>query len=77
MEPYLKYARLIDNISEWAGRLVSYLVYPLIGGVMYEVMVRYIFNAPTQWAYDVTYMLYGTIFMLGRLIPFCTRACPH
>jgi TRAP-type mannitol/chloroaromatic compound transport system permease small subunit len=33
--------------------------------VTYEVVSRYAFDAPTIWAYDVSYMLYGTIFMLG------------
>ncbi len=33
--------------------------------VAYEVIARYVFNAPTIWSFDVTYMLYGTIFMLG------------
>ena len=33
--------------------------------VTYEVIARYLFNAPTIWAFDVTYMLYGTLFMLG------------
>jgi TRAP-type mannitol/chloroaromatic compound transport system permease small subunit len=29
------------------------------------VTARYLFNAPTEWAYDMTFMLYGTFFMLG------------
>jgi TRAP-type mannitol/chloroaromatic compound transport system permease small subunit len=33
--------------------------------VAYEVIARYFFHAPTIWSFDVTYMLYGTIFMLG------------
>lgn len=61
----LKWAEKIDRLSGWSGRIVSYLVYPLVGGVAYEVIARYAFNAPTEWAFDVTYMLYGTIFMLG------------
>ena len=65
MESYLKWVEKIDQLSDWSGRIVSYLVYPLVGGVAYEVIARYFFNAPTEWAYDVTYMLYGAIFMLG------------
>jgi TRAP-type mannitol/chloroaromatic compound transport system permease small subunit len=38
---------------------------PLILGVTYEVVARYLLNAPTVWAYDLAYMLYGSIFMLG------------
>ena len=65
MESYFKYVRTIDKISDWSGRIVSYLVYPLVGGVAYEVIARYVFRAPTEWAYDMTYMFYGSIFMLG------------
>lgn len=36
-----------------------------MGGVAYEVFARYLFTAPTVWAYDVTCMIYGTLFMLG------------
>lgn len=65
MESYFKVVRAIDKMSHWSGRIVSYLVYPMVGGLSYEVFARYLFHAPTDWAYDVTYMLYGTIFMLG------------
>jgi TRAP-type mannitol/chloroaromatic compound transport system permease small subunit len=47
------------------GKIFSYLCIPLVGGLIYEVIARYGFNAPTKWAYDLSYMLYGTIFMLG------------
>lgn len=65
MESYFKIVRVIDKMSDWSGRIVSYLVYPMVGALFYEVFARYLFHAPTEWAYDVTYMLYGTIFMLG------------
>jgi len=65
LESYLKWAEKIDRLSDWSGKVISYLVYPLVGGVAYEVVARYFFRAPTEWAFDVTYMLYGSIFMLG------------
>lgn len=37
----------------------------MVGALVYEVVVRYFFEAPTMWAYDMTFMLYGTHFMLG------------
>ena len=37
----------------------------MVAGLTYEVVARYLFNAPTVWAYDMTFMLYGTFFMLG------------
>jgi TRAP-type mannitol/chloroaromatic compound transport system permease small subunit len=61
----LKTVRLIDSFTEWSGKLVAWLILPLAGGVTYEVVARYVFNAPTIWAYDLSYMLYGSLFMLG------------
>jgi TRAP-type mannitol/chloroaromatic compound transport system permease small subunit len=57
--------RAIDTMSEYTGRLFAWLVVPLMLGTTYEVIVRYAFNAPTIWAYDLSYMLYGSHFMLG------------
>jgi TRAP-type mannitol/chloroaromatic compound transport system permease small subunit len=34
-------------------------------GVSYEVFVRYVLKSPTVWAFDISYMMYGTLFMLG------------
>jgi TRAP-type mannitol/chloroaromatic compound transport system permease small subunit len=33
--------------------------------MVYEVVARYAFTAPTVWAYDVSRMLYGALFVLG------------
>jgi TRAP-type mannitol/chloroaromatic compound transport system permease small subunit len=57
--------RAVDRFTDWTGTAISWLSVPLVGAVAYEVVARYLFNAPTIWAYDVTYMLYGTLFMLG------------
>jgi len=55
----------IDRIADWSGRVVAWLIVPMTLSVTYEVVARHFFRAPTIWAYDVTYMLYGTHFMLG------------
>src|SRR5690606_35418427 len=34
-------------------------------GIGYEVVIRYAFTAPTPWAFDLSYMLYGTLFMMA------------
>jgi len=60
----LKTVKVIDTISDWSGKLVSLLIIPMVLGLVYEVVARYTFGAPTEWAYDVTYMLYGSHFML-------------
>jgi TRAP-type mannitol/chloroaromatic compound transport system permease small subunit len=60
--------RLIDTyVGQLSGKIFMILIFPLIGGLTYEVIARYAFNAPTMWAYDVSYMLYGSHFMLGAV----------
>ena len=55
----------IDRIADWTGRVVAWLIIPMTIAVTWEVVARHFFRAPTIWAFDVTYMLYGTHFMLG------------
>lgn len=55
----------IDTVSDFTGRLASWLAVPMIGALVYEVVARYIFHRPTIWSYEVTYMIYGTHYLLG------------
>jgi TRAP-type mannitol/chloroaromatic compound transport system permease small subunit len=55
----------IDRVADWSGRVVAWLIVPMTLAVTWEVVSRHFFRAPTIWAFDVTYMLYGTHFMLG------------
>src|SRR5438105_9037276 len=59
-----RFLLFIDNISTWSGKATSWLILLLTGAVCVEVAKRYALNAPTAWAFDLDYMLYGTLFML-------------
>jgi TRAP-type mannitol/chloroaromatic compound transport system permease small subunit len=63
--PLRRIVDTLDAISMWSGRLFAWLIIPMVGALVYEVVARYGFNSPTLWAYDMTYMLYGSHFMLG------------
>ena len=54
----------IDRFSEWSGRIVCWLVVPIFGAMVVEVVMSAWFT-PTLWAFDVSRMLYGALFMLG------------
>jgi TRAP-type mannitol/chloroaromatic compound transport system permease small subunit len=62
---HIRLVRTIDKFTDTTGTWVAWLNVPLVLAVAYEVLARYLFNSPTIWSFDVTYMLYGTIFMLG------------
>lgn len=59
------FLRFADRLSEYCSRIFAWLIVPMVGGLFYEVVARYVFDAPTVWAYDLTYMLYGTLFIMG------------
>jgi len=61
----LRFLRAIDRLIEAIGKVVAWLIVPMVLSLVWEVTARYGFNAPTEWAYDMTFMLYGTFFMLG------------
>jgi TRAP-type mannitol/chloroaromatic compound transport system permease small subunit len=66
MPPWMAHTIVaIDTFSLWVGRAVSWLLVPLMFGIVYEVFSRYFFTAPTVWAYDISRMLYGAMFILG------------
>lgn len=65
MNLFFQVIRVIDAITDWGGKAISWLIVPLVGALVYEVFARYFFHAPTVWAYDVTYMIYGSMYMLG------------
>jgi len=55
----------IDRISTWVGKLFAWAVVLLTGVVCYEVFMRYVMGAPTTWAYDAAYILYGSLFIMA------------
>ena len=55
----------IDKFSKLIGNIVCWITIPLILGMVYEVLARKFFLAPTIWAYDISRFLYGALFMLG------------
>jgi TRAP-type mannitol/chloroaromatic compound transport system permease small subunit len=55
----------IDRLSTLVGQSFAWCIVALTAVVTYEVVARYAFRAPTTWGYDVSYMLYGTLFMMA------------
>jgi len=57
--------RVIDSISEQAGKTARWCCLILVAVVVYEVTARFVFNAPTIWAFETICMLLATISALG------------
>lgn len=57
--------RTINTVNQKLGIFTSYLALPLIIVVVWEVVMRYVFNAPTTWGFETTTFIYGVHFVLG------------
>ncbi|HEY3180675.1 MAG TPA: TRAP transporter small permease subunit [Casimicrobiaceae bacterium] len=64
-ERFARVTRALDTVTRVAGMGIAWLILPMVMSLVWEVTARYLFNAPTEWAYDMTFMLYGTFFMVG------------
>lgn len=61
----MKFFDYIDSISEWSGKILRWLAYVLTATVLFEIMMRYIFNNPTDWAFDTVMMMNAGLFLGG------------
>ena len=57
-------ARTIDALNEAVGRIVCFVAAIFAAIIIYDVVMRYLFNAPTRWAFDVSKQLYGFYFVV-------------
>lgn len=59
---------IIERINLGIGWFAALLIIPLVVATCYEVFARYIFTAPTIWAFELGYMLTGAYFLLGSAL---------
>jgi TRAP-type mannitol/chloroaromatic compound transport system permease small subunit len=55
----------IDQLSKSVGHAFAWCIIVLILGTSYEVFVRYVLDDPTSWAFDMSYILYGGLFLMS------------
>ena len=55
----------IDQLSKTVGHAFAWCIVILALGTGYEVLVRYLFNDPTSWAFDLSYLMYGAVFYMA------------
>jgi TRAP-type mannitol/chloroaromatic compound transport system permease small subunit len=60
-----RFLLFVDSLSTWVGKCAGWLILVLTLAVSYEVFVRYVIGRPTTWAYDISYMMYGGLFLLA------------
>lgn len=55
----------IDQFSKTIGHAFAWCIAILTLGTCFEVTARYLFNDPTSWAFDVSYLMYGAVFYMA------------
>lgn len=61
----IRFITFADSVSAWFGKAFAWLILVMTFAMSYEVIVRYLFNAPTAWSLDVSFIMYGALFMMG------------
>ena len=57
--------KVIDSTSEWSGKISSFLIYAGIFVLVYEVVARHLFNAPTIWAHGTAQRIFAFYYVIG------------
>jgi TRAP-type mannitol/chloroaromatic compound transport system permease small subunit len=55
----------IDRLSKAIGHAFAWCIIILTFGTSYEVFVRYALRDPTSWAFDMSYIMYGALFLMA------------
>jgi len=57
--------QFIEDFNVWIGRQVAWFYLGAVIVTFYEVLARYLFNAPTTWAFEVTIFLCASGYLLS------------
>jgi TRAP-type mannitol/chloroaromatic compound transport system permease small subunit len=63
-EPFT-FNRIIAHINGLAGEFVAYWSVIAVFVYYYEVMARYVFNSPTNWAHEGMFLMFGMQYLIA------------
>jgi TRAP-type mannitol/chloroaromatic compound transport system permease small subunit len=59
------FTRTVDWISEKSGIFISFWTVNAVVFYFFEVVMRYIFNQPTIWVHEASFLLFGMQYLLA------------
>lgn len=74
LEPLL-FNRVISRVNGFAGEFVAYWSVIAVFVYYYEVIARYVFNSPTNWAHESMFLMFGMQYLIAG--GFCLRENAH
>jgi len=60
-----KVLKSIDTLNEWVGKIGQWFALFLVLNIAQEVIMRYVFNRPSMWAYETSLMFGAALYALG------------
>lgn len=66
--------RAVDRLAVFIGRVTMMLIVLLTAVMLYEVVLRYVFEAPTLWANELSLWLAGFVFLCSGLYAMQQRS---
>jgi TRAP-type mannitol/chloroaromatic compound transport system permease small subunit len=73
-EPLL-FSRTVSRVNGFAGEFVAYWSIIAVFVYYYEVIARYVFNSPTNWAHEAMFLMFGMQYLIAG--GFCLRENAH
>ncbi|MGB8622619.1 MAG: TRAP transporter small permease subunit [Paracoccaceae bacterium] len=64
----------IDRLSLFCGEFVSYWAVIAVFVYYYEVIARYVFNSPTNWAHEGMYLMFGMQYLIAGAYAMLTES---
>ncbi len=64
-EPTNWLTRILDWTSEYSGQMVGFWTINAVFFYAYEVIARYIFNKPTIWVHEASFLLFGMQYLVA------------
>lgn len=62
IESYLRFTDWLNAKFAW---IVAFMIVPMLCIMIWEIAMRYFFNSPSLWAYEISLFLYGAYIVLG------------
>lgn len=59
------FTRTIDQVNDWTGNFIAYWSIIAVFVYYYEVLARYVFNSPTNWAHESMFLMFGMQYLLA------------
>ncbi len=66
--------RAADRLAVFIGRVTMILIVLLVSVMIYEVILRYVFEAPTLWANELSLWIAGFVFLCAGLYAMQQRS---